>query len=161
MSSSLSHSEEEGKDTLSSPEQNVTVMSFGYLFGVPKVFDKLFDLRNFPCPSLHLCQSTDGTSKKLQDDILHRPVYVKEIARIVESIHTYAENHPQSIIVIGCEEGRHRSVAVVERVYKELTSLGLSTSVKHRDLLRKKERLRKEKEIKDSRKMKYQLYEED
>lgn len=146
---------------------NLHVISFGHSFGVPKNADLTFNLRQYPAPTRNLCQNYDGTSSKVQQDLLYRSEYQELLQNIGESVvnllnESKCEDNESTItIAIGCEEGKHRSVAVVEHFVNNLPSnlmnltLCINITHEHRDLNRRKKKIAKELKIKHQRDEKY------
>jgi Predicted P-loop-containing kinase len=118
----------------------VTVLSFGFKYGIPVDSDLVFDVRFLPNPfyipelkkfsgmdepvsNYVLAHSeTQGFINKLDDMLKFLiPNYVKEGKR-------------QLIISIGCTGGRHRSVAIANAIYEKLKQYGQKVNVEHRDI---------------------------
>lgn len=123
------------------PGVQVTVMSFGFKYGLPTDADLVADCRFLPNPFWipELRQHTG------QEDIVRSFVLGAEGAR--EFISGYAaalspvlagyqrENKRHATIAIGCTGGKHRSVAVAEELATLLRDLpGVAVNTKHRDL---------------------------
>lgn len=123
------------------PGVQVTVMSFGFKYGLPTDADLVADCRFLPNPFWipELRQHTG------QEDIVRSFVLDAEGAR--EFISGYAaalspvlagyqrENKRHATIAIGCTGGKHRSVAVAEELATLLRDLpGVAVNTKHRDL---------------------------
>lgn len=121
-------------------ELMVTVLSFGFKYGIPVDSDLVFDVRFLPNPfyipelkkfsgmdepvsNYVLAHSeTQGFINKLDDMLKFLiPNYVKEGKR-------------QLIISIGCTGGRHRSVAIANAIYEKLKQYGQKVNVEHRDI---------------------------
>lgn len=141
---------------------SINLLSFGHAFGVPKRNDKVFDLRQFRAPPRELCRTMDGTSKRLQSEILN----LEEYRDCMDSVATTVDESLRSgkillVLAIGCEEGRHRSVALVEFLKDDLPSKfpGAKVEVEHRDLGRRRKQMKAEKDIRTKRQHKYQMYE--
>jgi len=121
----------------------VSVSSFGFKYGIPYGTDLLFDVRFLPNPHFvpglreqtgrdqavtqYLDEQEDFQiiTEKLQDLLLYLlPKYRKE-------------NRSYVSIAIGCTGGRHRSVALCERLGKELSAADWQVRVSHRDINKK------------------------
>ncbi|MFL0249053.1 RNase adapter RapZ [Clostridium neuense] len=118
----------------------VTVVSFGFKYGIPVDSDLVFDVRFLPNPFYipdlkHYSGNEEPVSKYVMSfpqtqsfiDKLHDmlkfliPNYVKEGKR-------------QLIISIGCTGGRHRSVTIANEIYKRLKKDGQIVNIDHRDI---------------------------
>lgn len=125
------------------PGVQVTMVSFGFKYGVPTDADHVADMRFLPNP-FWIPELRDGTG--LDADVSEF-VLSQEGAR--EFIDGYAtalepvlagyqrENKRHVTIALGCTGGRHRSVAAVEQLATIIRGLpGVAVNVKHRDLER-------------------------
>jgi UPF0042 nucleotide-binding protein len=118
----------------------VTLLSFGYRYGVPPSAELLFDVRFLPNPHFEPALRP----KTGLDDAVSR--YVIEHPRTVELLEHLgafldyvlarydAEGKAYLTIGIGCTGGRHRSVAVAEALGCRLRAAGREVNVQHRDL---------------------------
>ncbi|MCY4078116.1 MAG: RNase adapter RapZ [Acidobacteria bacterium] len=119
----------------------VTLISFGYKHGVPLESDLLFDVRFLPNPHFvpHLRPRT-GVDPEVQRYVGGRDAARDFLTRVTELLRfllpQYAgEGKTYLTIGIGCTGGRHRSVAIVERLRRRMADLGsIHLLVKHRDI---------------------------
>lgn len=119
----------------------VTLISFGYKHGVPLESDLLFDVRFLPNPHFvpHLRPRT-GVDPEVQRYVGSRDAAQGFLTRVTDLLRfllpQYAgEGKSYLTIGIGCTGGRHRSVAIVERLRRRLAELrGIHLLVKHRDI---------------------------
>lgn len=123
------------------PGVNVTLMSFGFKYGLPADADAVADVRFIPNPFWNPeLRPFTGL-----DPVVSEYVLGQEGAR--EFLGAYAlalspvlagyqrENKRHATIAVGCTGGKHRSVAVVEELAAVLREFpGVAVSVKHRDL---------------------------
>jgi len=119
----------------------VTVMSFGFKYGVPTDADLVADARFLPNPFWDPeLKSLTGRDKKVSDYVLGQPgaeEFVVSYAAAMAPVFAgyQRENKRHATIAIGCTGGKHRSVAVAEELATFLRKLpGVAVSVKHRDL---------------------------
>jgi UPF0042 nucleotide-binding protein len=118
----------------------VSVVSFGYRFGVPSDADLVFDVRFLPNPHFvpRLRQYT-GRDPKVRQYIRSFPQTGQFLKRI-ESLLTYLiphyirEGKSYLTIAFGCTGGKHRSVMLAESVQKALEKHGYNAKVVHRDI---------------------------
>lgn len=118
----------------------LSLVSFGYRFGVPGDADLVFDVRFLPNP--HFVPSLrrySGKDQKVARYIRSFP-QTGEFLRRIEGLLTYLiphyirEGKSYLTIAFGCTGGRHRSVALAEAVRRALARRGYSAKVVHRDL---------------------------
>jgi RNase adapter protein RapZ len=119
---------------------NVHVVSFGFKYGVPAEADLLFDVRFIPNPYfVENLRPLNGTHAEVKAFIDARPE-AREFTEKVEDLldflipHYGSEGKSYLTITIGCTGGKHRSVALAERVRDHLIESGVPVSVTHRDL---------------------------
>ena len=119
----------------------VTLISFGYARGVPLESDLLLDVRFLPNPHFvpHLRPRT-GIDPDVQRYVGGFDAAREFLARVTDLLRfllpQYArEGKSYLTIGIGCTGGRHRSVAVVERLRQQMTGLrNIHLLVRHRDI---------------------------
>lgn len=124
-----------------SPPLRLTVMSFGFKYGLPKDADHIADVRFLPNPYWipHL-RGHNGLDSDVASFVLEQNGAEEFIERYTATLATVAEGYLHegrgyAMIGIGCTGGKHRSVAISERVAKSLTAkTGIPVSVRHRDL---------------------------
>jgi RNase adapter protein RapZ len=119
----------------------LTVMSFGFKYGVPTDADLVADARFLPNPFwIPELKSLTGKDAPVKKYVLEQPGahdFVASYARALEPVFEgyQRENKRHATIAIGCTGGKHRSVAIAEELAAHLTTLpGVAVSVKHRDL---------------------------
>jgi len=121
-------------------ELGLTVMSFGYKYGVPSEADLVFDVRFLPNPNFvrGLKRLTGRAPAVVR--FLERQSETGVLLKRLGSFLGYLipryrrEGKSHLTIGIGCTGGRHRSVMIAERLGKTLRKPGHSVSVRHRDL---------------------------
>lgn len=118
----------------------VSVVSFGYRFGVPTDADLVFDVRFLPNP--HFVPSLrhyTGKDPKVRRYIRSFP-QTGEFLRRIQGLLTYLiphyiqEGKSYLTIAFGCTGGKHRSVMLGEAVKTALEKHGYSAKVIHRDI---------------------------
>lgn len=124
----------------SARRMTISLVTFGYKFGVPIDIDLLFDvrfLRNpFFVPEL---KPLTGEDMKVQDYVLRDPAaapFIEQLENLFKFLFPLFERDQRSYvnIGIGCTGGRHRSVTIARRLQEIFASLGHEVSVTHRDL---------------------------
>jgi len=123
------------------PTTRITVLSFGYKYGLPSDADHVADCRFLPNPYwVPELKSLNGQDAAVRDYVLELPGaddfvtgYVAALQPVLEGYGR--ENKRHATIALGCTGGKHRSVAIAEELGRRLAALpGIAVSVKHRDL---------------------------
>lgn len=118
----------------------LTLMSFGFKYGVPADADFVADMRFLPNPFwIDDLRALTGEDAAVSDYVLSQP----GAAEFIEAFSTAVgiavegyqrENKSHSTIAVGCTGGKHRSVATVIELSERLGKLpGVAVRVKHRD----------------------------
>lgn len=118
----------------------VSVVSFGYRYGVPTDADLVFDVRFLPNPHfVPRLRPFTGKDPKVRRYIRSFP-QTNEFLRRMEGLlvylipHYIREGKSYLTIAFGCTGGKHRSVMMSESIQKSLEKRGYSTKVVHRDI---------------------------
>jgi UPF0042 nucleotide-binding protein len=118
----------------------ISMVSFGYRYGVPTDADLVFDVRFLPNPHfVPRLRPFTGRDPKVRRYIRSFP-QTGEFLRRIEGLLTYLiphyirEGKSYLTIAFGCTGGKHRSVMMAEAISKLLGGKGLSTKVVHRDI---------------------------
>lgn len=140
---------------------SIKLLSFGHCFGVPEDIDLLYSVRHFPTAGVENHQQYDGRHKRIQSELLQMMQYEDLIKMIIEQIAHFPEKPDKHnvIVAIGCDQGRHRSVAIVERL-AELLRISYNVEINHRDLQRTGYDKKKKRERTANRDKKYSGYDE-
>ena len=124
------------------PEQqlSVTILSFGFKYGIPVDSDLVFDVRFIPnpfyIPDLKPYSGNDEPVKKYVLDQEETKGFIKRADDMLDFLipNYKKEGKRQLIISVGCTGGRHRSVAIANALYKKLLERNYNASVEHRDI---------------------------
>jgi UPF0042 nucleotide-binding protein len=118
----------------------ISVVSFGYKYGVPVDADLIFDVRFLPNPHfVPALRRFTGRSAKVRRFIRSFP-QTGEFLRRMESLlaylmpHYIEEGKSYLTIAFGCTGGKHRSVMLAEEIKKALEKRKYATKVIHRDI---------------------------
>ncbi len=118
----------------------VSVVSFGYRFGIPSDADLVFDVRFLPNPYfIPRLRRFSGRNPKVARYIRSFP-QTSEFLRRVEGLlkylipHYIREGKSYLTIAFGCTGGRHRSVMLAEEIRHALAGRGYTAKVVHRDM---------------------------
>jgi len=124
------------------PELQVTVLSFGFKYGLPLECDLVFDLRFLPNPYFveHL-RAESGQNPAVRDYIFsfaQTTRFVSIFQEMADFMLPMYQREGKSYLTIGigCTGGRHRSVAVSESIAERLATRGWQAQVRHRDIKR-------------------------
>lgn len=118
----------------------VTVMSFGFKYGIPVDADLVFDVRFLPNPYyIDGLRDFSGNEKEIDQYILSWEVTNQFFEKLFDMIHFllphYVKEGKTSLTVaIGCTGGRHRSVVVANKLSAFIQEKGYSVLLKHRDI---------------------------
>jgi RNase adapter protein RapZ len=117
-----------------------TIMSFGFKYGIPVDADMVADIRFLPNPYWNEeMKELTGLDTLVSDYVLQQPEakeflkHYSDIVRLVQSGYV-REGKRFVTIALGCTGGKHRSVAMVEQLARELLIDGIDVRVVHRDL---------------------------
>lgn len=120
----------------------ITVLSFGFKYGLPSDIDLLFDARFIPNPFYveHLKEKT-GLEKEIKEYVMsfeESRTFLHKLEDLLKFLIPYfiREGKNQLVIGIGCTGGRHRSVTIAEEIYRNLSEGGgdYGINVQHRDV---------------------------
>jgi UPF0042 nucleotide-binding protein len=118
----------------------VSVVSFGFRYGIPTDADLVFDVRFLPNPHfIPRLRPFSGKDSRVARYIRSFP-QTNEFLRRIESLlaylipHYIREGKSYLTVAIGCTGGRHRSVALAEVMRRGLQRKGYASKVVHRDL---------------------------
>lgn len=118
----------------------ISVVSFGFRYGIPTEADLVFDVRFLPNPHfVPRLRPFSGKNPRVARYIRSFP-QTGQFLRRIESLLSYLiphyirEGKSYLTVALGCTGGRHRSVMLAEVIRRTLARKGYSTKVVHRDL---------------------------
>ncbi len=120
----------------------VVLESFGYRYGIPYDSDLVMDVRFLPNPHfVPDLQPLTGVDGLVASYVWSAPESLEFLTKYLELFDFLLPKYKREgkrflRVAVGCTGGRHRSVAVVERLTAEFSARGLSVLKKHRDMLR-------------------------
>jgi RNase adapter protein RapZ len=118
----------------------VSVVSFGYKYGLPVDADLVADCRFLPNPRwVESLAPLTGQDKRVRDYVLKQPGAEEFLKAYTETLRItfdgYGRQGKQYVtLAIGCTGGKHRSVTMAEELGQRLEEAGLGAQVVHRDL---------------------------
>ena len=119
----------------------VTVMSFGFKYGIPSDADLVFDVRFLPNPYyVHELRPKTGNDVEIQQFVMKNDEAHEFLSKLEDMIKFLIPNYikegkNQLVIAIGCTGGKHRSVTLANAIYERLSeddSIGIK--IEHRDI---------------------------
>jgi len=120
---------------------SLTIVSFGFKYGLPPDADLVADMRFLPNPFwVEELRPLTGEDDAVRAYVLEAPgaedfidAYERALRPVLEGYQR--ENKRHSVLAIGCTGGKHRSVAVARELAQRLTTIpGVAVRVAHRDL---------------------------
>ncbi len=119
----------------------VTVLSFGFKYGIPEDADLVFDVRFLPNPYYdeHLRPLT-GQVQAVRDYVMQggtADAFLKKLYDMIDFLlpNYINEGKNQLVIAVGCTGGKHRSVTIARALYEHLEAAGeYGIRVDHRDI---------------------------
>lgn len=118
----------------------VTVMSFGFKYGIPVDADFVADMRFLPNPFWNeQLRDLTGLTEPVNDAVLSDPAareFLDSYAKIMSTVEDgYLREGKRFVtLAMGCTGGKHRSVAMAENLAARLVKQGVEVRVEHRDL---------------------------
>ena len=105
----------------------ITVLSFGFKYGIPADADLVFDVRFLPNPYYYEnLRKLTGNDKEIQDfvmgyDMAH--IFLDKLEDMIRFLvpNYVLEGKNQLVIAIGCTGGKHRSVTLANKLYERLS----------------------------------------
>ena len=118
----------------------ITLISFGYKYGLPTDVDMVFDVRFLPNPFyIDKLKSLSGKNKKIIKYVTEFPVtqhFMEVYFDLLNYLIPYylKEGKTYLSIAFGCTGGRHRSVTLINNLANYLEKKGYKLFVNHRDM---------------------------
>lgn len=119
----------------------VSILSFGFKYGIPTDSDLVFDVRFLPNPYyVEGLRYKNGNDKEIQDYVMQFPQAGEFLDKLEDMIsflipHYIDEGKNQLVISIGCTGGKHRSVTLANELYKRLSGTqNYGLRIEHRDI---------------------------
>lgn len=119
----------------------VTILSFGFKYGIPGDADLVFDVRFLPNPYyIQDLRPMSGNDAPVRDYVMSSETARKFLDKLVDMVqflipNYVAEGKNQLVIGIGCTGGKHRSVTLANALYYALEQEeGYGLKIEHRDI---------------------------
>lgn len=121
------------------PQMLVTVITFGFKYSLPYNLDLLFDVRFLPNPHfVEELRPKTGLDEEVVEYLRRQEGYEEFYKRLLDFVSYVLPGYRKEMksyltIGIGCTGGKHRSVAIGQRLSDDLEALGYSVETVHRD----------------------------
>jgi RNase adapter protein RapZ len=118
----------------------ISIISFGFKYGIPNDSDLVFDVRFMPNPFyLDSMKKLTGKNETVKDFVLKNPQTREFIVKLTEMLEFLIPNYikegkSQLVIGIGCTGGKHRSVVISDTLHKILEEKKHRVVIEHRDI---------------------------
>lgn len=118
----------------------ITVLSFGYKYGIPTDSDLIFDVRFIPNPFYDTSlRHLTGKDEPVRDFVMKAQQTQRFLSQLKEMLEFLipcyvTEGKNLLVVSIGCTGGKHRSVAIANSIVDELLQKGNSVIINHRDI---------------------------
>lgn len=129
-------------DTLRGKKLAVNLISFGYRYGLPSDADLVFDVRFLPNPYfVASLREYTGNDPEVEEWVMKWDDTQKFLAALFDMLSFLIplfekEGKAYLTIATGCTGGKHRSVAVTNRIARFMEEKGYGTNLTHRDVKR-------------------------
>ncbi|MCR1842565.1 RNase adapter RapZ [Murimonas intestini] len=121
----------------------ITVLSFGFKYGIPSDSDLVFDVRFLPNPFyIDALRSKTGNDREVQDYVMGFDLTKTFLSKLTDMVEFLIPNYVlegknQLVISIGCTGGKHRSVTLANKLYECLNGQKeYGVKIEHRDISR-------------------------
>lgn len=121
----------------------ITVLSFGFKYGIPSDCDLVFDVRFLPNPYyVEGLKYKTGNDKEVQDFVMGYELSHTFLDKLVDMLEFLIPNYilegkNQLVIGIGCTGGKHRSVTLANKIFEALSNCPeYGVRLEHRDVSR-------------------------
>lgn len=129
-----------GDSKLPERQLSITVLSFGFKYGIPVDSDLVFDVRFIPNPFyIPELKQFSGNDEPVKQYVLEQEETKGFVTRLEDMITFLIPNYikegkRQLILSIGCTGGRHRSVAIANAIHEQLLKDNFDSRIEHRDI---------------------------
>lgn len=118
----------------------VTVISFGFKYGIPEDADLLFDVRFLPNPYyIDELKSLTGNDAPVRDYVMgfeEAQTFLSKLSDMLEFLipNYISEGKNRLVIAVGCTGGKHRSVTLANALFEKLQGHDYGLKIEHRDI---------------------------
>jgi UPF0042 nucleotide-binding protein len=121
---------------------SVSLVSFGYKYGLPVGMDVVLDVRFIPNPFfVPELRPLTGTAPRVHEYVMAQPEsrrFIDEVGRLLDFLIPLYQREGKSYLTVGlgCTGGRHRSPVLARELMKRLESGGFASTVRDHDIAR-------------------------
>jgi Predicted P-loop-containing kinase len=126
----------------------ITIVSFGFKYGIPTDCDLVFDVRFLPNPFyVEGLRGKTGNDREIREYVMQFPEagqFLHKLEDLVKFLipNYIVEGKTQLVIGVGCTGGKHRSVTLANALYERLADReGYGIKIEHRDIQKDVHRL--------------------
>lgn len=119
----------------------ITILSFGFKYGIPNDADLVFDVRFLPNPYyIEELRALTGNDKPIRDFVMGNEKAEEFLNKLEDLVRFLIPNYVsegkhQLVIAIGCTGGKHRSVTLANELFAKLQSEeNFGIKIEHRDI---------------------------
>jgi len=118
----------------------ITILSFGFKYGIPPDSDLVFDVRFIPNPYyISELKELTGNDREVKDYVMNWHVSGQFLTKLKDMfdflLPAYMEEGKNQLVIsIGCTGGKHRSVTLANELFTMLEKEGRSVIINHRDI---------------------------
>ena len=119
----------------------ITVLSFGFKYGIPSDADLVFDVRFLPNPYyIEELRPLSGNNAEVRNYVMNNDKAVIFLEKLVDMVRFLIPNYvsegkTQLVIGVGCTGGKHRSVTLANELYEALEKMdNYGIRIEHRDI---------------------------
>ena len=122
----------------------ITVLSFGFKYGIPSDADLVFDVRFLPNPYyVEELRFHTGMEEPVRDYLFQyeeTAVFLSKLEDLLRFLLPLYEEEGKSslVIAVGCTGGQHRSVAISHAIVQQIRAIGYPVTESHRDMTRER-----------------------
>jgi UPF0042 nucleotide-binding protein len=121
---------------------SVSIVSFGYKYGLPVGMDVVLDVRFIPNPFfIPELRPLTGNDPRVHEYVMAQPEskrFIDEVGRLFDFLIPLYQREGKSYLTVGlgCTGGRHRSPVLARELMKRLESAGVAGTVRDNDIAR-------------------------
>lgn len=118
----------------------ITILSFGFKYGIPNDSDLVFDVRFLPNPYyIDELKHKSGNDREVQEFCMGfevARVFLDKLEEMLQFLlpNYIAEGKNQLVVSIGCTGGKHRSVTLANQLYQRMGQGDYGLRIEHRDI---------------------------